>query len=320
MRSQTLQSQVKSALPPEAAEQMRVLSERLDALTDQLADRAAKVPVPSTLFHYTKSTGLKGIIESGHLRLSDILGTNDPSEMRHGVQYALAALQQAAASGHKGARLFVWRFSEQLGGKIDEISRQFIACFTPCGDDLGQWRTYAENGKGFALGFDGPRLEAAFGHMPHLIGAFSMIYDNEALREAAEQIAAEVLHVAEFPVGKGYDGPTLTAFLRELSIQTSNAILYAAMYFKHPAYEMEREYRFEHVRAIDSIEGIVADGKRSFIEFDWRSYDRRLLTHIVLGPAADREQARKYAVECLSSAGFEPHHVLIQPSAIPYRS
>src|SRR5260370_1288838 len=171
--------------------------------------------------------------------------------MRRGVQYALSALQRAAASGHKGAQLFAWRFSDHLGGKLEEISRQFIACFTPSGDDLGQWRAYAENGKGFALGFDGPRFEAAFGHMPHLSGTFAMIYDDQALRQTVEQIATKALHVAEFPVGRNNDGPTLSAFLHELSIQTSNAILYTAMYFKHPAYEVEREYRFEHVRAID---------------------------------------------------------------------
>lgn len=315
-----MQSQIAKALPPEAAEQIKTLSERLDTLTDELAESAAKVAVPATLFHYTSSAGLKGIVESGRLRLSDIFGLNDPSEMRHGVQYALNALQRAAANGHKGAQLFAWRFSEQLGGKLEKISRQFVACFSPSGDDLGQWRAYADNGKGFALGLDGPRLEAAFGQMPHLSGSFTMIYDEQSLRKAAEQIATEALRAAEFPVGKRYDGPTVSAFLHAISVQTSNAILYTAMYFKHPAYESEREYRFEHVRAIDNVEGVVTAGSRSYIEFDWRSHDPSLLTHIVLGPAADREQARQYAEECLRSAGTDPRKVHIQPSAIPYRS
>jgi len=314
-----MQSQIKKALPPEAAEQISALSDRLDELTDQLAARAAEFAVPATLFHYTKPAGLKGIIESGRLRLSDIFGLNDPSEMRHGVQYALNTLQRAAANGHKGAQLFVLRFSEQLGGELEEISRQFVVCFTPSGDDLGQWRAYADNGKGFALGFDGARLEAAFGQMPHLTGSFSMIYDDQSLRQAAERIATEALRAAEFPVGRGYDGPTLSAYLHALSVQTSNAILYTAMYFKHPAYEVEREYRFEHVRAMDNVEGVVTVGSRSYVEFDWRTRDPALLTHIVLGPAADQKQARQYAEECLRSVGIDPPSVRIQPSAIPYR-
>ena len=239
--------------------------------------------------------------------------------MRQGVQYALNALQMAAEKGHKGAQLFVMRFSEHLRDDLEGISRQFVECFSPSGDDLGQWRAYADNGKGFALGFDGPRLEAAFGKMPHLCGTFAMNYDELALRAAAERIAAEALQAAEFPVGKGYDGPTLSAFLHALSVQISNAILYTAMFFKHSAYAIEREYRFQHVRAIDNVEGIVTIGDRRYIEFDWRSSDPGLLTNIVIGPTADREQATRYAEECLRSAGLDPHKVRIQNSAIPYR-
>src|SRR5215471_7939458 len=117
-----------------------------------------------------------------------------------------------------------------------------------------------------------------------------------------------------------FNGPTLSAFLRALSVQTSNAILYTAMYFKHPAYEVEREYRFEHVRAIDDVDGIVTVEGRSYFEFDWRAHDPGLFTHIVLGPAADQEQARQRAEECLRSAGFDTRNVCIQPSTIPYRS
>lgn len=315
-----VESPIEIALPREAAEQISVLSGRLDKLTDEIADRAATVEVPTTLFHYTNSAGLSGIIESGRLRLSDVFGLNDPSEMRHGVRYALNALQQAAATGHRAAQLFVWRFSEHLSEGLESVSRQFVTCFSPSGDDLGQWRACAANGKGVALGFDGPRLETAFRQMPPLSGTFSVNYDECMLRETSERIAREALLVAEFPVGKGYDGPTVSAFLSALSVQTSNAILYTAMFFKHPAYEIEREYRFQHVRAIDDLKGVATVESRSFIEFDWRSYDPDLLTHIIVGPAADREQAQHYAEECLRSAGIDLQKVHIQPSAIPYRS
>ena len=33
----------------------------------------------------------------------------------------------------------------------------FIASFSRCRDDLGQWRSYADNGRGFAIGFS-PRI------------------------------------------------------------------------------------------------------------------------------------------------------------------
>ena len=306
-----------NALPPEAAEQIRILSAKLDRITDEIAARAAAVAVPSKLFHYTNSAGLRGVIESGRLRLYDVFGLNDPSEMRHGVKYALNALQGAAAKGHKGAQLFVWRFSERLSAHLEAISRIFVACFSTQGDDLGQWRAYADNGKGFALGFNGPRIEVAFAELPHLTATFAMNYDETLLREASEQIAAEALPVAEFPVGRRYDGVTLSAFLQALSIQISNAILYTAIYFKHPAYELEREYRFQHVRAVGDLDGVVVAGGRSYLEFNWRAQEPTPLTDIVIGPAADQAAARQLAEECLRSAGLDP--VQIRTSDIPYR-
>jgi hypothetical protein len=41
------------------------------------------------------------------------------------------------------------------------------------------------------------------------------------------------------------------------------------MYLKHPACEIEREFRFQHVRAMANVEGISKIGARGYIEFDW---------------------------------------------------
>lgn len=306
-------------LPSEAFEQIAALGERLDRITDGLAEQAAAITVPPTLFHYTNAEGLKGITESGRLRLSDIFNLNDPSEMRHGVTYALNSLQQSAATGHRAAQLFAWRFSEHLGENLEGTSRQFVACFSPSGDDLSQWRAYADSGKGFALGFDGPKLEEAFAVLSDLTATLAVIYDEQPIREAAEKIATDALQVAEFPVGRGYDGPTLSAFLSALSVQTSSAILHAAMLFKHPAYAVEREYRFLNVRSIENAEGIATAGNRSYIEFDWKSVGPHLLTQIAIGPAADQREARRFAEECLRSAGIDPRGVRIESSGIPYR-
>jgi hypothetical protein len=295
-------------LPQEALEQLTALGARLDQITDRLADQAAGAKVPPTLFHYTNSEGFKGITETGRLRLSDVFTLNDPSEMRHEVKYALGVLQRSAAKGHRAAQLFAWRFSEHLGDNLERISRQFVACFSPSGDDLGQWRAYANNGHGFALGFDGPKLEAAFLLLPHLTATFAVNYEEQQLQKAAEAIATEALHVAEFPVGRGYDGPTLSAFL--------SAILHAAMLFKHPAYIVEREYRFQHVRSVDNTEGIVTVGNRCYIEFDWKSHGPNLLTHVIVGPAAEQQQARQFAEECLRLAGIDVDSVRIEASTI----
>jgi hypothetical protein len=58
------------------------------------------------------------------------------------------------------------------------------------------------------------------------------------------------------------------------------------MYFKHPACEIQREYRFQRVRAMANVGGIFKIGTRGYIEFDWRARDPSLLPHIAIGPAS----------------------------------
>ncbi len=52
------------------------------------------------------------------------------------------------------------------------------------------------------------------------------------------------------------------------------------MYFKHPAREIEREYRFQDVRAVADVEGIFVIGSGGYSEFVWLARDPSLLSHI----------------------------------------
>jgi len=67
-------------------------------LVDSFVARINAEPIPATIYHYTDGAGLRGILESGSLRLGDIFYLNDPSDLRHGVQRALAVLDEAASA------------------------------------------------------------------------------------------------------------------------------------------------------------------------------------------------------------------------------
>ena len=41
-----------------------------------------------TVYHYTNHAGLRGIIDSGRLWLTNIFDLNDSSELRHGLSHA----------------------------------------------------------------------------------------------------------------------------------------------------------------------------------------------------------------------------------------
>ena len=109
------------------------------------------------LYHYTDANGLKGIIEKDEIWFTDYRYLNDPSELRHGIflaQEKITALR--ANAGH------AWFLCDDMADlfahdNFDSALQFLIACFSRDGDELGQWRNYADNGRGFAIKFS-PRM------------------------------------------------------------------------------------------------------------------------------------------------------------------
>ena len=55
-------------------------------------------PPPPIIYHYTNDVGLKGILETGQLWLTDIFSLNDPAELTHGFSVAINALTSKVAN------------------------------------------------------------------------------------------------------------------------------------------------------------------------------------------------------------------------------
>ena len=149
------------ALQRELEECDRALCSVVDALISQQLDMRP----PPILYQYTNAKGMRGILSSGALWLSDVLEQNDPSEVYHGVQLGAKALTTAARKEqHPAAKLFAQRFAENQRAVVKGAARFYVACFSRAHDDLGQWRAYGGNGRGFALGFRASALESAFNY------------------------------------------------------------------------------------------------------------------------------------------------------------
>lgn len=64
--------------------------------------------------------------------------------------------------------------------------------------DLGQWRAYADNGCGFAIGFDGEMLEGAFikdKNLANISTAMEINYEETELREVYGKISQKLTPV-----------------------------------------------------------------------------------------------------------------------------
>ena len=116
------------------------------------------------LYHYCTASTLKAIVESGRIRFSDINMMNDFQESRMGYQLFEQAATEILYKRPKQPRFA--EIDKNFFDKIDEFFSSlqlylhpFIACLTLEGDQLSQWRSYADDGRGFAIGFRASALE-----------------------------------------------------------------------------------------------------------------------------------------------------------------
>ena len=299
-----------------------------DQIVDSLRKSVEMRPQQSLIYHYTNDIGLKGIIESGQLWLSDIFSLNDPSELSHGLSHAAEILDSKTKNGPTEAEEFAKKFANFCQDGLRESAHYFVCSFSYDSNDLGQWRAYADNGRGYALGFDAQALVDVLvrneaDSSERNIRTFPLAYDDKELVNIHRQLIESALPLISLPNTKTLDNWQLNNYWRDLSINLSLYTLEAALYFKHKAYKNESEFRLLQISRGDIPAPNVKWRHRpyelvKYIEFDWRSLRPEALKHIVIGPAADQHKATPFVKDCLKA--FHTGDVEVTCSEIPYRA
>ncbi len=117
---------------------------------------------------------------------------------------------------------------DEVLSNIQLIAHPFVACFSADADDLGQWRAYADDGRGFAIGFRSENLK----QLP--VSVLSVAYDLE--QQIKEMMAALV-----------------AIFMRHGTVDHKEHLLDCALTatymcaFKHSAFKAEKEVRCLHI-------------------------------------------------------------------------
>ncbi len=285
---------------------------------------------PAMLFHYTDDSGLKGILEYGNIRLTNVANLNDPAELKHGFSHAVEIINRRAAAGPPESKTLARQFERFLiDDGIEAAAHYFVSCFSAAGDDLGQWRAYADNGRGFALGFDTGLFEDAFVKASGLPtsnnSTFHVKYSDATATKLHNDIIDKMFHLISLPRGKELDSATLHEYMGELLVLTWMHCLRTALFFKHEAYSNEAEYRFLQLHmagphAAPSVKYRTRPYELvQYREFDWKSATVGSLKKIIVGPAADKGKATLFAKECLRA--YHPGATVeVVSSVIPYRA
>ena len=277
-----------------------------DEIVNSFAQRLNENPLPSLIYHNTDDVGLQGILKSGTLWFTDIFNLNDPTELRHGLNPAVELLKQRAENGAPELEDFLTRFQEMVQSGVEEIAHFFVCCFSKDGNDLGQWRAYADNGRGYVIGFDGVLLEKVFTASAtnnSNYWTFPITYKDNELRQMHTEIIDKFIPLYLLPRERNFNNDDLRRYLTELSTSFAEPILRSALLFKHDAYENEQEYRFLQVHPAGPLDGVKNRIRLysliRYREFDWRTVAARSLKKIIIGPAADKSLADQFAKDCL---------------------
>jgi hypothetical protein len=314
-------------IPADMDKMVEKLNRDLDEIGTEYPKKLENLQAPETIYHYTDDQSFRGIVEHGTLWCTDIFYLNDPSELKYAVFLAMEVLANLTSNGPAEAKLFASEFRRYERGGAEDVAHYFVCSFSSNGDHLGQWRAYADNGRGYAIGFDGRKLETAFTtdngkpipeHM-----TFPVCYDETLLKDIFRRLIEKVIPLISAPAGRHLPNDVVEEYMEMLRIELALQIFRTALFFKHPAYADEHEYRLMQVHQFDKPPtGLKFRSKPytllRYREFDWRTPAPEAVKRIVLGPASDPRIAFRFANDCFRAYAPTANHT-ISRSNIPYR-
>lgn len=218
-------------------------TESVDEIEVRFRERIFNLCEPKNtppLYHYTDAQGLIGIVENKEMWASHYRYLNDSSELHHGQKiFEEEVAKLIESKGHQEAEEFL-RAMESLPNHFDQGSECYIFCFTEKPDLLNQWRDYGVAG-GFSLGFEGQTLRRLLNS--DLNGRlFKVHYDEPELRVIYRDMVLEFMlaWMNQLPSFSGRK----KAFMDHYTNIISRMVSWTSMFFKHPAFKIEAEWRY----------------------------------------------------------------------------
>ncbi len=283
----------------------------VDDLPSRLAFEATP---PDHLFHYTDLEGVKGIFTSRTLWMSKFTASNDISEILLAIRHFQGFAQREASTHTKDEGDFLREAANQL--ESFRRTNICLASFCEQHDLLSQWRSYGNDGRGIALGFNSKRLVDLA--QRNGLRLFRCVYDQGA----HERIAADLVNLL---LASFRTSPPDGAQARRALITRFNAMfLVVAPVIKDHRFVEEREWRlvsnpvaFDDPSMIAVMKGNQASVKLTVKLTGDSEGMSNMIPRVTIGPTLDPHNVSD-AIDVLSQRnGFHISDIAI--SGIPYR-
>ena len=195
-----------------------------------ILDRLYKPAEPELIYHYCPPEAFLQIVSSRTIWLSASYTLNDSTERSWG--YSIFVKAAKSLEQEVGSEFVNWIAEPVIAG--DSHSMLMIACFSLDADVLSQWRAYADDGRGFAIGFS-PQL------MQVPAKPLRVLYDEDA---QLKELIGNLKHTYEVEKLRGFKyGDEFQSHLFHMGLDLCA--------YKNPAFREEREIRLAHLCGLD---------------------------------------------------------------------
>lgn len=224
--------------------------------------------MPKVIYHYCSLDAFTQIMIKKKLRLTDIRKTNDSAEQNwifyifkeywDVMKRNLTQLSEIDQDDKEGEKLptrylaaleELKRYSQSQDEKVlfdsvfQMLQKNYVgcaACFSTKADLLSQWRGYADDGAGIAIGFRSAMFrefvdEAA--PKGHMVSFGKIVYDLNRQLDFSQNIMTKILDEVSQFLNQNQDmiSPQLHAILD---------LWGESLFYKHVSFKEEREWRF----------------------------------------------------------------------------
>ena len=235
------------------------------------------------IYHYCSADTFGKILDSKAMFLTSTAVMNDTMEVLWFKQIFYNEIKKYNTAKYSSLYNFV------LNNIVLNINHCYICCFSEEGDLLSQWRAYADDGRGFSIGFSIEDMEIEK-KIPYYnvfnketIGIYNVIYDIEEQKRTINE--------------------QLELIFNKSSRDIISGIAYLSLYakvFKNPFFREEKEWRIIHTPLITSdakhedikIMGNISEcnfrftkfGMWPYFKWDFANKKKCPISEIIIGP------------------------------------
>ena len=241
------------------------------------------------IYHYTDTNGLYGITKSKKLWATSASYLNDRSEYKYGISVFIDVIKNIK-------NVTINKIRDEVLNELNnpEIHKNilchdvYVCSFSQKHDMLSQWRGYANEGKGFAIGFDKQQLSCALKNYKCI---YAPIVYNDIKKNVYNLISGIISHF-----GCHFKNNINSENKGIICQYLMGIINILAPFIKHPGFSEESEYRivtfnFDN-RLSEYIDvRLVNDTLVPYIPMNFMN-SRNPIRKIIIGPCNNNENVR----------------------------